>query len=356
MRRKRLRPCVYYLIVLIPLTVLGMERYLGISLDVTLTNIKRVYYKNVVGIDLDKLPPPILDITSTSSNICYFGLHRMFDIHNPSSHLLNSRKIPKIVHQTAKSRCLTRNFEGAAVSWLLPGFSYYFHDDEAVDRLLQHHFTDFPLLNIVAQDCLSSRKAKIVFWKYLVLWAYGGIYVDINMVRTLNLSADTITFEDDGFFLLDQENQLLSSKFMAVSPRHPLMYYALRKALNLSSRADNLSSVMSARNLEVSALKEALFDFYWKKECKAQDDHTKSKSCVVDWKPKLYKGVDERTIRVAGDFEGYVGRVFKYDIGKGHEYTKMGMSGTTSSDHWNSSCFRDVLQESESVVNVSFSS
>jgi mannosyltransferase OCH1-like enzyme len=59
--------------------------------------------------------------------------------------------------------------------WRFDGYSLYFHDDVAVDRLLAKYWPEFPQLQLM-QQCSISGAAKADIWRLLVLWEYGGIY------------------------------------------------------------------------------------------------------------------------------------------------------------------------------------
>jgi hypothetical protein len=85
------------------------------------------------------------------------------------------RKIPRIIHMTSKSRCITSRIKDNILKWKFPEYSIYFHDEAAVDRLLSKYFPGFPHLQNVKQ-CSISGAAKADIWRYLVLWEYGGIY------------------------------------------------------------------------------------------------------------------------------------------------------------------------------------
>jgi hypothetical protein len=108
-------------------------------------------------------------------------------------------------------------------------WSYYFHDDEAVDRLFAKDWPEFPHLQEVAQ-CILYGAVKADLWRYLVMWEYGGLYSDIDATPAL-FNKTTITDDDDGFFVVEHSD-LLSQYFMALSPRHPLMYYAIQQSLS----------------------------------------------------------------------------------------------------------------------------
>lgn len=108
-------------------------------------------------------------------------------------------KIPPIIHQTSKSRCLTQLFGKVTTGWgSLQGYDDYFHDDEAVMRLLLSDQTayDFPLVHqLVAANCLQHGTLKADIWRYLVLWSYGGIYADIDTQPTALFLIRRIRFD-----------------------------------------------------------------------------------------------------------------------------------------------------------------
>jgi hypothetical protein len=117
-RVKVLRWWVLPAIFFVPLCILLIEYYIGklISID----DVKDVYYQQL-GIDPFDLetpllperigaPPSILNITRTSKLLqCSGGRKRMLNLHNPKSHITDGRSIPMIIHQHARTRCLTRN-------------------------------------------------------------------------------------------------------------------------------------------------------------------------------------------------------------------------------------------------------
>ncbi|KAL3924634.1 MAG: hypothetical protein SGILL_000921, partial [Bacillariaceae sp.] len=147
-----------------------------------------------------------------------------------------SRKIPKVVHITGKTRCLSQPFYENLKKWQLQDHSLYFHDDAAVDRLLQEEYwPEFPQLKNL-QHCMVSGAAKADLWRYLILYRYGGIYTDMdsapgpNFFRSDNTTT-IISSKDDGFFVVERIG-VLSQYFMATSPRHPLMFMAVQQVFS----------------------------------------------------------------------------------------------------------------------------
>lgn len=152
---------------------------------------------------------------------CGEGLIRVKSKHLPYDELFSgNRKIPRIVHQTSRSICLTTAVAGVAVHWSSLGndWAYYFHSDNAVDRLFAQNWPEFPHLSAVLA-CLDGKGTlKADLWRYLVLWEYGGVYADVD-TKPNKFNSTTITADDDGFFIVEQYH-LLSQYFMAMSPRH----------------------------------------------------------------------------------------------------------------------------------------
>jgi mannosyltransferase OCH1-like enzyme len=68
--------------------------------------------------------------------------------------------------------------------WRFPGYGFYFHDEAAMDRLLDKYWPEFPQLQWL-QHCMISGAAKADLWRLLVLWEYGGIYTDIDNAPAL---------------------------------------------------------------------------------------------------------------------------------------------------------------------------
>jgi hypothetical protein len=172
---------------------------------------------------------PLAELTkSSTSSACPIGTIRMSDTHLQGD---DHRQIPKIVHVSSKSRCLPPDFALFLEQWRLPGYSFYFHDDEAVDLLLSNNWlSQFPLLNDVL-SCLTSVTVKVDIWRYLVLWEYGGIYTDIDN-GVGSFTNESISGTDDAYFELAWEGHAeLSQYFMALAPKHPLMHLSIMSAL-----------------------------------------------------------------------------------------------------------------------------
>jgi hypothetical protein len=200
--------------------------------------------------------------------------------------LPQGRRIPKVVHITSKSRCATPDIIENVNLWRMNGYSLYFHDDEAVERLNSHPFSQqvFPLLNETLK-CVTNGMAKSDLWRYLVLWTYGGIYADIDS-RPNEFNETTIKHKDDFFGVIDSLG-ILAQFFLASSPHHPLMRFALDEGLNNLRGIENVMKNQPSLTTGPKALKVAFINFMNKT----------TKGYILEGK---YGGVDGRTITVKG--------------------------------------------------------
>jgi mannosyltransferase OCH1-like enzyme len=139
------------------------------------------------------------------------------------------RRIPRIVHVTAKSRCMPSQFSTVIDAWRFEDHSLFVHNDAAVDKLLYRVWPEFPQLQ-KALHCLKSGAAKADLWRALVLWEYGGIYTDIDNLPKL-FNGTTIKNEDQSFFVVERIG-VPSQYFMAAEPHHPLLYLLVQVTLH----------------------------------------------------------------------------------------------------------------------------
>lgn len=207
-----------------------------------------------------RMPLPVLVATDTPQKECPDGMHLRRDRHFDNGDEASDRwKIPRIIHQTSKSRCLTKIVFDLTGKWQLNGWDYYLHDDDAIQRLFDQEAIHFPLLPVIAKHCLLHGTLKADLWRYLVLWVYGGIYADLDTAPNTFVH-DTISPRDDALFVVEQYH-MLSQYFMAVSPRHPLMWYAIQRCLQNLWQLPDTGRVVAAKVTGPHALHMAYIDF-----------------------------------------------------------------------------------------------
>lgn len=140
--------------------------------------------------------------------------------------------IPRILHISYKSRCLPQDLFNITKMWseALPSYSIFFHDDVAVNKLIEEEWPEFPNLHELLK-CVKSKGAMLIdIWRILVLYKYGGVYVDIDNAPASNFREHLIEPFVTGFFLSDCWTRPTQS-FLALEPRHPIAYNTMTKVL-----------------------------------------------------------------------------------------------------------------------------
>jgi len=235
----------------------------------------------------------LANLDQLSPRECPPGFVRMNDTHIPSSHYTTTQRIPKIVFQTSKSRCLPTKIIAWTELWRFKEWSYYFFDDDAMMRFIREYSADFPHLPMIAEHCALYGTLRADLWRYLVLWKYGGIYADLDTVPT-NFTPALILPEDDAFFVVEYYH-LLSQYFMAISPRHPLVHYALHMALANVLTAEDTGEVNAAYETGPHALHMAFQQF--RRDVGASVRSSTSHPIVAG----RYSGSMNRSVTVVGE-------------------------------------------------------
>ena len=126
--------------------------------------------------------------------------------------------IPKIIHQTFKSSKLPfiTRWHISRFRKKNPGYAYEFYDDARIETFIREEYSSeiyhsYKKLNIGA--------AKADFFRYLVLFKKGGIYLDID--SGINCSLDDFIKPDDSAIITLERNPLLFVQWgLIYSPKH----------------------------------------------------------------------------------------------------------------------------------------
>ncbi len=107
--------------------------------------------------------------------------------------------IPKIIHQTYASHTvpdeIARNIK--RIKELNPGWEYRLYDDQDIITFISAHFTEYlPYYNRISP---KYGAVKADFFRYLLLYFYGGVYLDIK--SSMKRPLDEIIQKDDKYLL-----------------------------------------------------------------------------------------------------------------------------------------------------------
>jgi len=175
-----------------------------------------------------------------------------------------ARKIPRIIHVSMQSRCIPRDIDMFMDRWKVqfPDYSIFFHDDDAVKRLIHQEWAEFPDLHR-AMQCVKYKGAMTIdIWRVLMLYKYGGLYSDIDNWAMDTFNETVIEPDLSAFFFSDGWSRP-SQWFMATEPRHPMMYMAMNQII---SNVLNMSHIFKPKVVFVTgpmAVKDAYALFHY---------------------------------------------------------------------------------------------
>jgi mannosyltransferase OCH1-like enzyme len=245
--------------------------------------------------------PTLEEIAASNVTTCPPGLvyvsnhvHRDGRDNSPAGTPPKATAIPRIVHQTSRSRCVTREMADAAARWRLENWSYYFYDDEAVGRLVASEVDAFPQIDALFRTCMPHGALKADVFRYLVLHRHGGIYADLDAAPSAAFDPSVhLPGTVDAFFVVEQYG-MLSQYFMASSPSHPLLWYAVQHSLaNLLQERDTGRTAVAMKT-GPHALHNAFALF--RQDVGARVGRSQSKSVEAG----VYAGTRNRSVTVHG--------------------------------------------------------
>jgi len=228
------------------------------------------------------------------------------------------RRIPRLFHITAKSRCMTHSFVANIDRWkrtLGSKYSIYIHDDHAVNKFIyQKRWMEFPELKEV-MACVTAGAGKADIWRYIMVWEYGGVYSDMDSSPN-KFNADSIADDDDAFFPLEMLG-IPAQYWFAASPRHPVMFLSAKHSLQTMAFRDDISNNNAAKTTGPGAFKTGFILFQ-------QFVGIETNGYVEEG---VYMGAHGRSVKVVGSKANSNEWIIREGVkGKGGGYAQMGMT------------------------------
>ena len=102
---------------------------------------------------------------------------------------------------------------------LNPEYTYHLYNDDDMDKFVNEHYKG------EIADCYNKLNiivAKVDFWRYLVLYKYGGVYLDMdsNIRRPLR---ELIKDEDEAIITAEGNPDLYVQWALIFSKEHPIL-------------------------------------------------------------------------------------------------------------------------------------
>ena len=159
-------------------------------------------------------------------------------------HPQQQHRIPRIIHQTYFEEITMEKYPQLfrlQNTWKASGWEYRFYDDDAARKYIA---TNYPSRFVSVFEALLPGAYKADFFRYLVLFKEGGIYVDVDVM--LNTNLDTFITPDLAFFApLDavgtfaDEQYCLWNGLLGSAPAYPALANVIEWMVNLvSNRGD----------------------------------------------------------------------------------------------------------------------
>ena len=153
---------------------------------------------------------------------------------------LESRNIPKIVHQTYMTEDLPKNYDiwRKECMKINPGWEFKLWTDEDNENLIKN---DYPHLYDLYKSYDVNIK-RVDFARYVFLHQQGGVYMDLDFacLRPLDTVLEDIhdKFVVAGqYAVADWSGQIFANAFMATPPKHKVLDLIIAETPKFKNRA-----------------------------------------------------------------------------------------------------------------------
>jgi len=149
-------------------------------------------------------------------------------------------RIPKIIHQTWKTKTIPEAFEHftRSLKECHPDWDYRLWDDTTNRRFIQEHYPWF----LRFYDNYSLHIQRVDAVRYFILYTIGGVYVDIDFecfksIEPLLQGAGSVfCMEPEAHCRIHHLDRIVSNAFMASEPKHPFLYEIIKELITYVSQ------------------------------------------------------------------------------------------------------------------------
>ena len=170
--------------------------------------------------------------------------------------ILERMPIPKRIYQTWKTHNLPRGI-GIVIRKMLdnnPGYAHYLYDDAEMTDFVHRNY---PGEISAAFDMLAIGAARADLWRYLILYKYGGIYLDIDAEIVGKLD-ELIHPDDSAIITREQVDGLFNQWILIFSKGHPLLSDVINLCVrNIRKRSSNNILHLTGSTVFTSAINAA---------------------------------------------------------------------------------------------------
>jgi mannosyltransferase OCH1-like enzyme len=142
----------------------------------------------------------------------------------------NTQKIPQKIHQTFKNNEMEPYmYESCMINKNMnPEYDYYYYNDNNVQNFIKNNY---PQEYITAYKKIKPGAFKADFFRYLLLYKEGGVYIDCKSYTIKPLS-EFIPKNSDFISFKDRPSGTIMNGFMACVPNHPILKICIDMCLD----------------------------------------------------------------------------------------------------------------------------
>jgi len=146
--------------------------------------------------------------------------------------------IPKRIYQTWKTKDLPWGIKKVIKNMmeLNPSYSHYLYDDDEMDAFVLENYPG-DIYN--AYNMLAIGASRADLWRYLILYKYGGIYLDIDAAIIKPL--DTLIQHSDSAIITREMYEGLFNQWILIFKKgHPLLKEVINQCVdNIKNKSSN---------------------------------------------------------------------------------------------------------------------
>lgn len=173
--------------------------------------------------------------------------------------------IPKVIYQTWKHKNLSPNIIKIRdnIQNINPGYKIVLYDDDEIDEFIKSNFDKY-IYDTYSK--LNVGAARADFWRYCILYKYGGVYLDMDseILRPL----DEIIDKDDHAIITREGNKgYFNNWIMIFQKEHPILLEAINNCCyNIKNKtSDNIALLTGPWGPLTDAVNKVMCEFYHKK-------------------------------------------------------------------------------------------
>jgi hypothetical protein len=168
--------------------------------------------------------------------------------------------IPKVIYQTWKTKDINPEVKQVINKMMMinKGYKHEFYDDNDIEIFLKENFPP-NVYNCYSRINIGASKAD--FWRYCVLYKYGGVYIDIDSTLLKPID-DLLTPEVQCLVTREKNPGMFNNWIIACEKEHPIMRMAIDICcLNIYNGTATNAVELTTRALNVS-IQAVMMPFY----------------------------------------------------------------------------------------------